>query len=385
MITWLNSPLPAYFFREWPNALFYCDLDGVTIARINKQEPIFRLLVGNNRNGIDQLISDLFCRVVARLFVRLAPNQGRHVRNVRSVREPHFSAALDSSESDRIVPWLKSQKNLIKLLTVEINGAFDFSLKMRKERGVTKNTGKEHFYCLPQSCCDSNTSSCDRNVSSEVTDFHGLLLSGFKFCVETLFSHAWEKAFLFFCFAKKLNHALRPGQCFSKDSGPGFNLKFDDVLLSGHNKKQYFNGTGVGAQRHGMDVRIANFMIRQDLGRLGINIPNQAFSVKLFRNVDGTVAEKSFKDELKGAWFKGEGNRVKLFSLVNDRKPQIPAQTRGTVFVCGLENTHEYLRNLKVFSFHGLLLSVIKFCLRPLFSHALGKAPTSRCRPGVLT
>lgn len=203
---------------------------------------------------------------------------------------------------------------------------------------------------------------------------NGLLLSGFKFCVETLFSHAWEKAFPFFRFAKKLHHALRPTQCFSKDSSAGFDLKFDDVLFSGHNKEQYFNRTGVGAQRHGTDVRIANFVIRQDLGRLGINIPNQAFSVKLFRNVDGTVAGKSFKDVLKSAWLKCEGDRVKLFSLVNDRKPQIPAQTWGAVFLCGLENTHEYLRKLKVFSFHGLLLSVIKFCLRPLFSHALEKA-----------
>ena len=67
MTIWLNSPLPAYFFRERANAFFYGDLDGVTIARINKQEPIFRLLVGNNGNGIDQLISDLFCGVVTGL------------------------------------------------------------------------------------------------------------------------------------------------------------------------------------------------------------------------------------------------------------------------------------------------------------------------------
>nr|DAE88851.1 MAG TPA: hypothetical protein [Caudoviricetes sp.] len=195
MTIWLNSPLPAYFFRERANAFFYGDLDGVTIARINKQEPIFRLLVGNNRNGIDQLISDLFCGVVTGLLVRLAPSQGRDVGQVRSVGKPDFSAALDSSESDRIVPWLKSQKNLIQLLTVEINRAFDFSLKTRKERGVTKNTRKEHFYCLPQSCCDSNTSGCDRNVSSEVTDFHGLLLGVMKFCLTPQFSHALGKAF----------------------------------------------------------------------------------------------------------------------------------------------------------------------------------------------
>ena len=190
----LNGPFPTQFFSERENALFHGDLDSVTIARINKQEPIFGLLVGNNRNGIDQLISDLFCRVITGLLVRLAPSQGRDVGQVRSVGKPHFSAALNTSENDRMVPWLKSQKNLIKLLAVEINRAFDFSLKMRKEGGVAKNIRKEHFYCLPQSCCDSNTSSCDRNVSSEVTDFHGLLLSGFKFCVETLFSHALEKA-----------------------------------------------------------------------------------------------------------------------------------------------------------------------------------------------
>lgn len=385
----LNGPLPAYFFRERPSTLFHGDLDSVTIAGVNEQEPRFRLLLRNDRNVIDQLISDFFCRVVARLLVRLAPSQGRDVGQVRSVGKPDFSTAFDSSENDRVVPGLKSQKNLIKLPIVEINGASYFSLKMRKERGVAKKTKKEHFYWLlkdiAQGAQNSYNACGNGKIVLDIADFHGLLLSVSNFCLPAIFSHAWEKAFPFFWLAKKLNHALRPSQCFSKNSSAGFDLKFDDVLFSGHNKKQYFNGTGVGAQRHGTDVRIANFMTWQDLGRLGINVPNQVVSVKLFRNVDGTVAEKSFKDVLKRAWLQCEGDRVKLFSLVNDRKPQIPAQTRGTVFLCGLENTHEYLRKLKVFSFHGLLLSLRDFDLRPLFSHALEKAPTSRCRPGVLT
>ena len=222
-----------------------------------------------------------------------------------------------------------------------------------------------------------NCSEC-ADVRKDITAFHGLLLSVSNFCLPALFSHALGKALPSFSCQPRLdnlNHTLLPRQCSGdKESALRSDLEFNERVVLGINKKQFFLWKAVPVERNRFDVRIRSFLVRSVNALFAAKIPEKGVTVFFVRKVERAIAADVFKSNVRGSGLKREVNGINLFSSVKNRFFHPAGQRRSPVATGKFDKCHCFVQKPNDKGFHGLLLSLSEFCLRPLFSHALEKA-----------
>lgn len=178
-----------------------------------------------------------------------------------------------------------------------------------------------------------------------------------------------------------LNHRLPP---FERNLKPTrffalVNRELNEVFSFGVYKEKFVCGRAVFNESNGFQVRIRCLFSWVVLLRFRAYSEEDFRIVRLSGKNHRTIALNPMKGKVDRSGSESQIDGIKLFAVKVDRMIQRAAQAWSSCIRKKFKN-HSAFNQQKFqyfnqfVAFYGLLPSVLKFCLAPLFSHALGKA-----------